>query len=257
MTYADLAEHVVELAFPDGPAREALTNIDASLLSAMVELQIDVPMLQSGNTQTYDQGSTFWRCGCTLKAFPFLNKVTRVEIIGPDGECCQISAFEQIRRTFECHINNCGKAELIPPPGSPDADGNYVAAPDTDWTEAEEPSKYWATVIGGVLWIYPHISSTRSLKLTYRGVKRTWVDADDLPDAWVIEDLLDPDIATYLKWRLVLIYGACDGPKLEQAAREWALVRRRMTTDEFRDEQNQIDLKNPCMINCRTTVFAV
>lgn len=252
MTYVDLSELIVELVFPDGPARENITNIDAELMSAVVKLQQDVPMLQSGQTQDYDQGETFWRCGCTLKAFPFLNQVTKVAIVGPDDTCCEITAFEETRASFECRISNCGNDAFEPPTTPADADGNYVPGPDNDHTT--EPCRYWATVMNGTLWIYPHMSSTQTLRVTYRGIKRVWVDADELPDTWVIENVLDPDIARYLKWKLKTIYDACDSPERQNADREFAAIRREMTTDHFREEQWQIDLKNPCLVCCSRPV---
>lgn len=249
MTFLALYNELVQVAYPEGLARNLIKRTRNQLMAGLIDLQDAVPMLQSGQTEVKDQGATFWRCGVTLVDIPTLCIVNRVEVFAIDNECKVIGAFPLTKEQMEHKSNRCSNTAITPPPGAPDSLGRYTAGPSVD--PAHPPQQYWASIIDDVLWLYPVMPSTHKVRFTWTGIKRDWADADVLPDTWLTGTGLDPEIFDFLSRYLMSIKYECDPNQLQVNETRFRERRRNMMTDAARREQYKLQLEYPRLpCNC-------
>ncbi len=150
---------------------------------------------------------------------------------------------------MECRARSCGIQFAVPGTVA-DPNGIYASDPANDHTIP--PIGYSASIIDDVLWVYPWISSTNSVRVVYRGVKRSWADNDLVPVSWMDNGSIDPELLDYLIWSLDSRKNQCDPPQLQAA--EFRIVdrRQRLMNDEDRLEDLRLQLERPCY-SCSTT----
>lgn len=245
-TFLDLYTIINRVVWPETIARNLIVPAVAQLKASMVDLQEAVPMLQSGQTDIKDQGATFWKCGVTLVNIPVLVVVNRVEIFQNNNDCCVVPAQGINQQRMECKVNTC--LTLTPPAVGPDSDGLWQ--PDSTIDQATPPCEYFASIIDDVLWVYPHLASTRSIKITYTGIKRAWQDTDEVPDTWYLGTEIDPEIIDFLTWSMTAWKERCDPLKLQVALGRLADRRQAMMTSPARDKKRKLQLTTPCIPCC-------
>jgi len=251
VTYLDLLQLVKPQVWPEEIATNLIAQFRQDFRTALVDLQGNVKMLQVGQSDTKDFGSTFWRCNATYLYIPPLVRFSRVQIVDqtdPDPKICCVTRADPVSADrMECHERTC-RTLVLPDTGEPNSDGFYTPDPALDPTV--DPSSYETAIVNGNLAIWPAIPSTKGVQYSYSGVKRTWLDADPLPDLWVIDNECDPEIIDYICWFLRRIKDRCDLAKYQTADREFVARRQNMMSDLARDEKWRLDLLRPCAISC-------
>lgn len=252
MTYLQLLEKIKRLVWPEGIARNLVEQFRQDMLTCLIDLQQNVKMLQIGQTTETDFGATFWKCGATWLYIPPLVRFTKVEIYdNPDDDakpCCIQRADPISANQMECQQQTC--RDLEPPAGSPNSDGFYTPDPDLD--PAVDPGRYETAIINGNLAIWPAIPSTKAVRYSYSGVKRAWADDDVMPDLWMPDGQIDPEIVDYIEWFLRRIKQRCSPNDLLIANAEFVRRRQKMMSDLARDEKWRLDIRRPCAITCQT-----
>jgi hypothetical protein len=249
VTYLDLVNTVKTAAFPARIPANKIPQFNIQLMAAVGDLQWEVPMLQVGQNITRDQGATFWKCGSTFIELPILQVVNRVSVVDEENECCQFKVTGVTASQMACLSRSC--AELTPPEGAPNDDGYYVSDPTIDPEAGCLPSEYYVSLVDNRLQIYRPITSTRIVKVTYTGIKRSWANADVLPDSWVLSNIIDPEIVDYLRLSMQLKMGMCDATEITMVNREFQERRRRLMTDQARKEAYRMAIESPCVSCCR------
>lgn len=247
MTFLDLFNIIKQDVWPEGIARNLLFQFKGHLMSTMTDLQSEVPMLQSGQTYIKTQAETSWKCGRSYIQIPFLATVTRLEVFPADKPCCSPPIYGFTRQQFEEKTSGCGRT-FTPPLVGP-SDGGFYTPDDTNDSKSP-PSEYFATILDGMLVVFPHINSDLVAQLTWTGIKRTWEAIDILPASWIIDATLDAEIRDYIRWKMEMIKNRCDAEKFQVASQAFADRRIKMMTDPARTESRQLDLKKPVLFNC-------
>lgn len=183
MTYAQLVEQVLTLAYPSGMASNLVALRERHVLSGMIELQTKIVSLQEKNSDVHE-GAGNYQCGTTI-------------VTAPDGVVKRVEAFRS-------------DLEVDEGPGPVDGDTNrpecsctveyLTRAIDTvrgyanDWTrgggrmtDSEGNINHMLPVPFGAfaiyrdqLWAYPAVGDPWKLRVIWDGVKQDYEDADEL-----------------------------------------------------------------------------
>lgn len=182
MTWSEFITVVKQMAFPDREASNLVYNHTRYILDGIVELQKRIPQLRQRNFNLISFPNTFYRCKATVLPKPD-GVIVRLFTYTQDDHCDAVYYHPTTREHMESILRkaqNCVSATEvpdIPQVGLPPED-YYPAAEVTD--KGYRASSGYYAVIGGQIFVWPHIESTEHINIEWQGVKLTYSPNDEV-----------------------------------------------------------------------------
>lgn len=210
MTFAEYRTAVLANVFPDGYSSRVLGRYTSWLKDFLIEIQKNVPSLQTPHVERIPQDATFFSCGTSafqappgkiqsfhtelacngcdkVRAVPYtpdrfrrmLEEVNRPTYTKSDGTCnpCEYGDTACLDQRNDPYPYYDVDGVYFPYPILPD--GLQYATSHID-TVSRSTERAFALYDGRV-WTWPVINSTEVGVLRWHGIKRNWKDSDEMP----------------------------------------------------------------------------
>ena len=222
MTFNELLEETLDLAFPEGRAENLEAVHRAFVVEALYDLQKCVPCYQINNTDTFPHCASYFNCGLTVIPKPpgQITSIYVIDRINPDTGLEDPTASEDwctkvhYVQTDYCHLERCRRVcercsntsifsvvnaivaglfgvwrrkAAYPKPD----DVGFEALPKLPMgfhypqtsTDADGRSPSGVWALHrGRIYIIPWIQSTETVVIEWDGIKRNWADSDLVED---------------------------------------------------------------------------
>ena len=202
MTFASFKTAVKAIAFPKGEAENLVTVHNAFIAEALLELQRAVPCFQVNHVDVIRQCSTYFYCG--MSVFDGVDgEIKRLYVMDERRPCDKVFCTQETRAALECRVkyNACDCFDLpytqyvrndalVDYPSLPL--GFYYPNYGSD-SGLGRAAKGWFALENNSIYVFPHIESTESVAVEWKGIKKSWSDSD-----LVFDDGLDVQRAVRL-----------------------------------------------------------
>lgn len=218
ITFQAFRTAINTLVFPDGQAETKVPLFRNFLVNGLIQLQTFVESYQLVNVNFYDKDQSWDDCGLSIIQ-GCRGQINAVYAFKPSCRCQKFFYEPASLEKLSCLYENCrcqaaasccGQTTAI---GAVSAysqnpyycgdyiDGNrgclppYLAAQPEDDCEFKISDRYFAIGPNQKIWVYPRFPCGYILAVHWRGIRRTYLDVDYVPDD---EDLKDA-IACYVE----------------------------------------------------------
>ncbi len=262
ITFSAFRTAINTLVFPEGQAEVRVPLFRNFIVNALIQLQTFVESYQSVNVNFYDKDQSWDDCGLSIVQ-ACRGRIGAVYAFKPSCRCTRYfydsASLEKISCFYEhcrCHQSGrccCGQSMFSAPSlytANPYYCGDYVdgntgcrppyleAEPEDDCAFALS-EKYFAIGPNQKLWLFPRFPCGYILAVHWRGIRRSYLDSDYVPD----DDDLKDAVACYVESEIARRVDK------DQAGADKLYADYRMKAGDiiFREEQ---DLKPRCTRVC-------
>ncbi len=218
ITFQAFKTAINTLVFPDLMAETRVPLFRNFIVNGLIQMQTFCESLQLVNVNFYDKDQSWDDCGTSIIQ-GCRGRISTVYAFKPSCRCQRqfydSASLEKISCLYDhcrCHQTGsccCGQSTFSAPslytvnpyfcgdyiPGNTGCQPPYLAATPEDDCAFKLSDKYFAVGPSQKIWLWPRFPCGYVLAVHWRGIRRTYLDNDYVPDD---EDLKDT-IATYVE----------------------------------------------------------
>ena len=254
MTFSEFVTAVEATVFPEGVAENLVSNHRKYITDALIDIQQKIPSQQTKHRDEYTSNQLFFDCGSSVFTAP-RGFLTGLHTILTD--CCDRVFYDPVSADeMQCLLKDqqtCGyKYRAYGFYEYDEGSGIYypysyteecLIYTDDQTDKPTRASSGWWSLSQDRIYVFPHIQSDEIIVLEWDGLKRSWLDSDEVSFDREIQEAVE----LYLEWKTTRREDF-NVPAAKEIRSEYA-EKIGMLIHQYRKEQ-RIPRREPCFSNC-------